>query len=99
MFEEAMHKARECDEQREADGWKKKCWRRGLDATTTYAAFFGVPASLKETIFIKGRQTYVGTVTKTHPVPTEDSMLYLMINKMGLIPFVRTNVPPACKTI
>ena len=54
---------------------------------------------MKETILMKGRQSYVGFVSKVNPIPTEDSLLVLMVRKMGFIPFVRTNVPQGCKTI
>ena len=48
---------------------------------------------------MKHRQTYVGFVSKINPFPEEDGHFTIMIRKMGLIPFARSNVPQACKTI
>ena len=58
-----------------------------------------MPTSCKETILLKGKQTYVGLVSKINPIPTEDSQFSWMLKKLGLIIFVRTNVPQACKTM
>ena len=48
---------------------------------------------------MRGRQTYAGFVSKINLIPKEDSCFIDLTNKMGFIPFVRTNVPQACKTI
>lgn len=48
---------------------------------------------------MKGRQVHAGFVQKINPVSDHDSLFVVMIRKMGFIPFVRSNVPQACKTL
>ena len=47
---------------------------------------------------MKGRQTYAGFVSKINSIPEEESCFMELIHAMGFIPFVRTNVPQACKS-
>ena len=99
MFEEALQEGKECDEQRQRDNWEKKCWKPGRDRSKCYPPFFGVPSSIKESILYKGRRTYAGVVFQSNPIPTEDSQFVIVAKNMGLIFFVRSNVPPGCKAI
>ena len=69
VFEEALEEGRKCDEQRRRDNWRKKCWKPGRRKEECYPPFFGVPTSVKECILMKGRQTYVGAVSKVNPIP------------------------------
>ena len=39
-----------------------------MDPQNCYPPFYGVPASIKETIVMKGRQIHVGFVAKVNPV-------------------------------
>lgn len=48
---------------------------------------------------MKDKQSYGGFVSKINPIPQEDTAYFEIIRRMGLVPFVRTNVPQACKTI
>ena len=97
MFEEALEEGRKCDQQRKRDNWRKKCWKPGRRKEDCYPPFFGVPTSIKETILFKGRQTYMGLVSSVNKIPEEHSQYVLIVLKMGLIPFVRSNVPQGCK--
>ena len=98
MFEEAIVAAKKCDAVRRANKGKKS-WKYGDNIQETFPPFFGVPLSLKEVILYKDKITYVGQVSSVNPVPTEHSYLIDSLLMMGFIPFVRTNVPPACKII
>ena len=46
MFEEAVIRARKCDEERERYK-ERKCWKFGDDLAKCHPPFFGVPISLK----------------------------------------------------
>ena len=48
---------------------------------------------------MKGCQSYGGFASKINKIPTEETAYMTLIRDMGLIPFVRSNVPQACKTI
>ena len=48
---------------------------------------------------MKGCQSYCGTVALNNPIPQEESAFMLLVKKMGLIPFVRSNVPQVCRTL
>jgi Asp-tRNA(Asn)/Glu-tRNA(Gln) amidotransferase A subunit family amidase len=63
MFEEAFQTAKECDKIRQ-DNKEKKSWKPGMKREECFPPYFGVPISIKESILMKGRQTYVGFATK-----------------------------------
>jgi hypothetical protein len=46
---------------------------------------------------MKGRQSYGGFVSKINKIPDEETGYFTLILSMGFIPFVRSNVPQACK--
>jgi len=46
---------------------------------------------------MKSRQSYGGFVSKINSIPDEETGYFTLILGLGLIPFVRSNVPQACK--
>ena len=68
MFEEAFQKAKECDRIR-SQNKEKKSWKPGMDQEECFPPYFGVPISIKESVLMKGRQSYAGFVSKINPVP------------------------------
>ena len=68
MFEEAFQKAKECDRVRKQNP-DKKSWKPGMSKENCLPPFFGVPISIKESVLMKGRQSYVGFASKINPIP------------------------------
>ena len=55
--------------------------------------FKGVPVSIKECVAQEGRDSTCGAACKTYMPQSEDSVLVTLLRKMGMVPYVRTNVP------
>jgi Asp-tRNA(Asn)/Glu-tRNA(Gln) amidotransferase A subunit family amidase len=98
MFEEAIARAKECDQIRKENPGKK-CWRFGENKEDTLPPFFGVPISINDNILYPGKISYIGHVHPINPIPEQPSELILLIRKMGLIPFVKSSSPQSNKTL
>lgn len=96
MFEEAVIAAKQCDEIR-GQNRHKRSWKWGDQLSDCFPPFFGIPLSLKEVILFKDKVCYAGHVYPTNPILKEHPLAVEIFLRMGFIPFVRSNVPPACK--
>lgn len=56
---------------------------------------YGVPVSLKESLFLKNYDSSAGVVIYLDKPAEDDCVLVKVLKKQGAIPFVRTNVPQA----
>ncbi|KAF2878409.1 amidase signature domain-containing protein [Massariosphaeria phaeospora] len=86
MFEEALGRARECDEFLEREG-------RGM------GALHGLPISLKDSFNVKGTHTTIGYVSFiNHPPAASNSVVVDMLHRAGAVFYVKTNLPQTMMT-
>lgn len=62
MFEEAVQMAKLCDDTRALNPGKKNWDGRQLNRDECFPPFYGVPASYKENIKLKGKTSHVGFI-------------------------------------
>jgi Asp-tRNA(Asn)/Glu-tRNA(Gln) amidotransferase A subunit family amidase len=55
----------------------------------------GLPISIKSNIFIKGYESHIGLISELNQPSKEDALLVQCLQKLGCIPFLRSNVPTA----
>ena len=79
-FEEALSQARLCDELRKKDPSQCK------------GELFGLPVSIKDCFFMKGKDTSIGSACRCFNPATEDSLFVKLVKYEGAIPFIKSNV-------
>lgn len=81
MFDEALVRARECDEYLAREG-------------KPIGPLHGLPISLKDSFNVKGTQTTIGYVSFiAHPPAAENSVLVDILGRAGAVFYVKTNLP------
>ncbi|KAF2203695.1 amidase [Delitschia confertaspora ATCC 74209] len=86
MFDEALARAKECDDYLEREG-------------KTMGRLHGLPISLKDSFNIKGVQTTIGYVSFiAHPPAASNSNLVDLLFKQGAVFYVKTNIPQSMMT-
>jgi fatty acid amide hydrolase len=53
---------------------------------------YGIPISLKDTIYLKGMSSTAGTTIRHRIIESEDGLYASVLRKGGLIPFVKSNL-------
>ncbi|KAJ5626649.1 Amidase [Penicillium herquei] len=84
LFEEAQHRAQYLDDLR-AQG-------------KLAGPLHGLPVSLKDSFYIKGREATTGMVTFIGKAATENTALVDILLKLGAVLYVKTNVPQTMMT-
>ncbi|KAF2274216.1 amidase [Westerdykella ornata] len=80
MFEEAIEKAKVCDEM--------------VESGAELGPLHGLPISLKDSFNVKGVQTTIGYISfLSHPPAASNSHLVDILIANGAIPFCKTNLP------
>lgn len=80
-FEEAIAQAKLCDEIRKKDPTKCK------------GRLFGLPMSIKDCFYLKGKDSSGGIITYLNNPASDDGLIVKILKSEGAIPFVKTNVP------
>ncbi|PVH99403.1 amidase [Periconia macrospinosa] len=89
MFEEAIERAKECDEVVEREGGRGK----GL------GKLHGLPVSLKDSFNVRGTTTTIGYIDfLSRPPATTDSNLVALLRSEGAIFYCKTNLPQTMMT-
>lgn len=81
MYEEAIKRARECDQMR----------KNNIEACR--GELFGIPVSIKNNIETKGQMSNWGALNLSKSVAQEDGLLAKLVRLTGAIPFVKSNMP------
>ncbi|KAI4620720.1 uncharacterized protein J4E87_007048 [Alternaria ethzedia] len=86
MFEEALARARECDDFLKNEG-------------RVMGPLHGLPISLKDSFNIRGVQATLGYISfLTHPPSASNSSLITLLHTLGAVFYVKTNLPQTMMT-
>nr|CDJ82040.1 Amidase domain containing protein [Haemonchus contortus] len=78
---------------KEAEEWASKWDRKAQEKDFVKPAFFGIPISLKECVPLEGYDQTRGFVQDVYAPTKVDSVMVQHVKRLGMIPFVQTNVP------
>ncbi|KAL7777127.1 hypothetical protein CFE70_007550 [Pyrenophora teres f. teres 0-1] len=86
MFEEAIARAKECDDVLEKEG-------------RVMGPLHGLPISLKDSFNVRGVQATLGYVSfLSHPPAASNSILVTILHSLGAVFYVKTNLPQTMMT-